>query len=95
MTLFCFGIGEKKSEDIITTLVWLMIPNLIILLQHEHGRIAGIEPASSPWQREILPFDHIRIFCVPDMHAYVHTYMIYHICVWIIFVPGYLSEDSN
>ena len=26
------------------------------------GRIAGIEPASSPWQREILPFDHIRIF---------------------------------
>lgn len=51
------------------------------------GRIAGIEPASSPWQREILPFDHIRIFCVPDTHAYVHTYMtyiIYHICVWII-----------
>lgn len=26
------------------------------------GRIAGIEPASSPWQREILPFDHIRTF---------------------------------
>ena len=26
------------------------------------GRIAGIEPASSPWQREIFPFDHIRIF---------------------------------
>lgn len=28
---------------------------------HYPGRIAGIEPASSPWQREILPFDHIRI----------------------------------
>lgn len=25
-------------------------------------RIAGIEPASSPWQREILPFNHIRKF---------------------------------
>lgn len=24
-------------------------------------RIAGIEPASSPWQREILPFNYIRI----------------------------------
>lgn len=28
---------------------------------HYPGRIAGIEPASSPWQREILPFDYIRI----------------------------------
>lgn len=27
---------------------------------HKRVRIAGIEPASSPWQREILPFDHIR-----------------------------------
>lgn len=36
-------------------------------LTHYSGRIAGIEPASSPWQREILPFDYIRIlFFVPD-----------------------------
>lgn len=39
------------------------------------GRIAGIEPASSPWQREILPFDHIRIFVLDTQ--YVHTYMRY------------------
>lgn len=52
----------------------------------KYGRTAGIEPASSPWQREILPFDYIRI---PDTHIHVHTYMtylIYHICVWILFV---------
>lgn len=29
------------------------------------GRIAGIEPASSPWQGEILPFNYIRIFLSP------------------------------
>lgn len=57
-----------------------------------HGRIAGIEPASSPWQREILPFDHIRIFFVPDTYAYVHTYMIYHICVWIRFAQGQIQR---
>ena len=36
------------------------------------GRIAGIEPASSPWQREILPFDYIRIFIVLDMRFYLY-----------------------
>lgn len=25
------------------------------------GRVAGIEPASSPWQGEIIPFNHTRI----------------------------------
>jgi hypothetical protein len=44
-------------------------------------RIAGIEPASSPWQREILPFDYIRIFFVPDTNARIcpHIYDIYDI----------------
>lgn len=36
------------------------------------GRIAGIEPASSPWQREILPFDYIRVFIVLDMRFYLY-----------------------
>lgn len=38
------------------------------------GRIAGIEPASSPWQREILPFDYIRIrtFFVRDTQCMDH-----------------------
>ena len=36
------------------------------------GRIAGIEPASSPWQREILPFDYILIFIVLYMRFYLY-----------------------
>lgn len=56
------------------------------------GRIAGIEPASSPWQREILPLDHIRIFFFVLDTQYVHTYMIY-IYAWSIFVQC-LAVDS-
>ena len=68
----------------------------------QHGRIAGIEPASSPWQREILPFDHIRIFSFL-IRTYTSTHNIYDILyyVWIIFVQGQagyylqLQDDSN
>lgn len=35
-------------------------------IEKGEGRIAGIEPASSLWQREILPFDYIRIFLILD-----------------------------
>lgn len=87
MTLFLFWDGRKrggKIEPLHYRGQLYRITYHIKLLYR--GRIAGIEPASSPWQREILPFDHIRILFVPDTHAYVHTYMIYHICVWIIFV---------
>lgn len=43
-----------------------------ITLSLDLGRIAGIEPASSPWQREILPFDHIRIFLFLIHNMYPH-----------------------
>jgi hypothetical protein len=39
-----------------------------------NGRVAGIEPASSPWQREILPLNHTRIFFVLDIHLYIYRY---------------------
>jgi hypothetical protein len=33
-------------------------------LTYYPGRIAGIEPASFPWQREILPFNYICLFLI-------------------------------
>jgi hypothetical protein len=33
-------------------------------LTYYPGWIAGIEPASYPWQREILPFNYIRLFLI-------------------------------
>lgn len=50
-----------------------------ILIYLDLVRIAGIEPASSPWQREILPFDHIRIFSLlTHVHnMYTHIYIFY------------------
>lgn len=41
-------------------MLYLLIEIEFNIFTHYLGRIAGIEPASSPWQREILPFDHIR-----------------------------------
>lgn len=53
-------------------------------------RIAGIEPASSPWQREILPFDHIRIFSFFIHNMSTH---IYHIYTWILFVQCQTTDS--
>lgn len=47
-------------------ILYPIYPIKLNTLTHYPGRIAGIEPASSPWQREILPFDYIRTFFVRD-----------------------------
>ncbi len=49
-----------------STYSFILLSKKLNTLPHYSGRIAGIEPASSPWQREILPFDYTRIFFVPD-----------------------------
>lgn len=57
---------KKKMEFTILYLYSIFFYNINILLLsysiHKQRRIAGIEPASSPWQGEILPFNYIRIF---------------------------------
>ena len=62
-------------------------------------RIAGIEPASSPWQREILPFDYIRMFSFLRRNMSTYTYRVYvsspHLCRAgpdTVFNQGYSNE---
>ena len=68
MTVFFWdGSKRRKGEDRTTT---RQLYRIIDHITYITGRIAGIEPASSPWQREILPFDHIRnffIFCIQEV----------------------------
>ena len=40
-------------------------PNITLLYS---GRIAGIEPASSPWKVEVLPLNYIRTAVTPIPH---------------------------
>ena len=32
-------------------------------------RLAGIEPTSSPWEGDVIPFNYSRIFCYPTNPA--------------------------
>lgn len=75
---------ERVKMNFLSTIFFIYQYYIYIIyssiLYYDRGRIAGIEPASSPWQREILPFNHIRNFFLPDTHAICpHIYDIYHI----------------
>lgn len=88
MSFVCFGVWggwakKTKEEDRITTLFWSTISNPLnhinnFILNLE--RIAGIEPASSPWQGEILPFDYIRILSSLRRNIHIEYICLDHIC---------------
>ena len=95
-------VGQKKRRKKIESLhySWSTISNLLnntnnFILNFE--RIAGIEPASSPWQREILPFDYIRIlsFLRRNMSTYIVYMSSLHLCRAgpdTVFNQGYSNE---
>lgn len=73
MTILPFVLDRRKRRSKIQPLYYhyrsQLYPIIYPITLLHHRRIAGIEPASSPWQGEILPFDHIRVIFVPDIHV--------------------------